>query len=115
MAHNHEAICCSTGIGEDRSQNLNLDEAEVFHRACLDVTPEYRLPHRWHFSNAGYAVPPLPAGAKLRTLIDESKESKERTMNLPNNSYTGLSKHALWFIILLIYFLTVSLIVMHVL
>jgi hypothetical protein len=71
--HTHEAGSRGTDIGEYMPHNLNLDEAEVFHRARLLVPLEYRLPHGWHLSNTGYAVPPLPAGAEPRTRIDECR------------------------------------------
>jgi hypothetical protein len=67
MAHNHEAG--GIDVGEDKPHNLNLDETEVFHRAHLLVPPEYRVPQGWHFSNAVYALPPLPVGAELHAII----------------------------------------------
>jgi hypothetical protein len=71
--HTHEAGSRGTDVGEDIPHNLNLDEAEVFHRACLLVPLEYRLPHGWHMSNAGYAIPLLLMGPDLRALNDERR------------------------------------------
>jgi hypothetical protein len=73
MAHNHEAGISGTSVSEDMPHNLSLNEAEVFHRAHLLVMPEYRLPHGWHMSNAGYAIPLLLMGPDLRALNDERR------------------------------------------
>ena len=71
MAHNYEAG--GSGTGEQRSRQLSLDEADVFFWQRISVPLEFKLPHGWHLSHAGYAVPPPPTGAELRSHIDERR------------------------------------------
>ena len=71
MAHNEEA----GGSGfEMRSTQLTYDEADVLYWQRIPVPPRFKLPHRWHLSNSGYAVPPPPPrGAETRALIREKR------------------------------------------
>jgi hypothetical protein len=44
-------------------------EARVLSKHAILVPVAWHLPHGWNVSAAGYAVPPLPEGAELKTLI----------------------------------------------
>jgi hypothetical protein len=57
MTHNYEAG--GSGVGDERSWHFNLDETEVLYRHHNPVSMEYHLPHDWHMSPTGYAVPLL--------------------------------------------------------
>jgi hypothetical protein len=71
MAHNHEVGGSGIGGGENHPHNFTLGEAQVLFRTHLLVSPEYRLIHGWHLSNAGYAVLPAPEGDEVHALIEE--------------------------------------------
>jgi hypothetical protein len=49
--------------------NFNAGEARVLWENGILVPPSWHLPHGWHVSVAGYAVPPLPEGNALDDLI----------------------------------------------
>jgi hypothetical protein len=68
MAHNHHAD--ESGGGDfSRPTNFNADEARVLWENDILVPPSWHLPHEWHVSAGGYAVPPLPEGDVLDDLI----------------------------------------------
>jgi hypothetical protein len=70
MAHNDEAGD-SSGL---RSLQLSLDEADVLYWPRILVPLQFKLPHDWHLSNAGYAVPPLIAERRLHILPVERSQ-----------------------------------------
>jgi hypothetical protein len=67
MAYNDEA--CSSGLP---SLQLSLHEADVLYWQLIPVPLQFKLPHCWHLSNAGYVVPP-PPGPEMRALIAERR------------------------------------------
>ena len=88
MAHNYEAG--GSGTGEQRSRQLSLDEADVFFWQRIPVPLEFKLPHGWHLSHAGYAVPPPPNGAEMRSLIEERRaRMSPAERRLPKNAPTS--------------------------
>jgi hypothetical protein len=68
MVHNHNARG-SGGDGFSRQMNFNTGEARVLWENGILVPPSWHLPHGWHVSVAGYAIPPLPEGDALDDLI----------------------------------------------
>jgi hypothetical protein len=53
---------------------FTLDETDVLYRHDIPVLMEYRLPHGWHMSAAGYVVlPPSLDGRELRSIIEEQR------------------------------------------
>jgi hypothetical protein len=50
--------------------NFNADDATVLWENGILVPPAWNLPHGWHVSAAGYAVPPLQESDALDDLID---------------------------------------------
>lgn len=59
MAHNDQAG--GSGGGMLRSMQLTFDEADVLYWHRIPVPVQYKLPHGWHVSNDGFAVPPPPS------------------------------------------------------
>jgi hypothetical protein len=55
MTHNAEAGG-SGGRGRLRSLQLSYDEADVLSWQHIPVPLQFKLPHGWHLSNAGYAA-----------------------------------------------------------
>jgi hypothetical protein len=73
MAHNDEAT--GSGGGVLRSVQLTYDEADVLYWQRILVPAQYKLPHRWHVFNTGFAVPsPPPAVPEMRTLINKLRK-----------------------------------------
>jgi hypothetical protein len=60
MAHN---VGSGSG-GFVRPTNFTEAEAWVLWENTILVPPAWHLPHGWHVSVAGYAVPPIPEGAE---------------------------------------------------
>ena len=81
MAHNDEAGGSGYGGGlPTRSLQLTYDEADVFYWQRVPVPLSFKLPHGWHLSNAGYAVPqPPPSGPERRALIHERRADRKST------------------------------------
>jgi hypothetical protein len=52
-----------------RSTNFTEGEARILWENVILVPLAWHLPHGWHESAAGYAVPPIPEGAELDNLI----------------------------------------------
>jgi hypothetical protein len=72
MAHNDEA----GGSDDDvlRSLQLSLDEPDVLYWQRIPMPVQFKLPHGWHISNAGFAVPPSPpAGPHVQALARERR------------------------------------------
>jgi hypothetical protein len=71
-----------------RSLQLSYDEADVLYWKRISVEVEYKLPHGWHVSNAGFGVPPSPPeGPQMRDLIRERLNLLTLTeRNLPTNA-----------------------------
>jgi hypothetical protein len=87
MVHNHDAGFSSTGLGEDRSYNFTLDEAEVLFRAHLLVPLEYRLPHGWHLSNAGIMS---HRHRKSRSSVPSSRSDEYNFQRRSGTNWCGL-------------------------
>jgi hypothetical protein len=49
--------------------NFTEAEARVLWENGILILPAWHLPHGWHISVAGSAIPPIPEGAKLEDLI----------------------------------------------
>jgi hypothetical protein len=65
VAHN----CGSGSGGFVRLTSFTEAEARVLWENTILVPPAWHLPHGWHVSVAGYAVPPILEGAELEALI----------------------------------------------
>ena len=94
MANNDEAGGSGYGGGLLlQSLQLTYDEADILYWQRIPMPLHFKLPHGWHLSNAGYAVPPQPPpGAETRALIDERcahMTPAERA--LPENAWNSLS------------------------
>lgn len=87
MAHNAEAGGSGVG-GTLRSLQLTYDEADVLYWQRIPVPLQFKLPHGWHLSNAGYAVPsPPPPGPETRALIAERRaHMAPAERSLPENA-----------------------------
>jgi hypothetical protein len=88
MAHNAEAG--DNGGSALWSLQLTYDEANVMYRQRIPVSLQFKPPHGWHMSNAGYTAPPTPAGPEAHTLIAErwvhtSPTDKSQPSNAPTS------------------------------
>jgi hypothetical protein len=52
-----------------RPSNFTEAKAMVLWENAILIPPVWHLPHGWHVSAVGYAVPPIPEGAELDDLI----------------------------------------------
>jgi hypothetical protein len=59
----------SGGGGFSRPTNFTEAEMRVLWENDIVILPSWHLPHGWHISMVGSAVPPLPEGAALDDLI----------------------------------------------
>jgi hypothetical protein len=67
--------------------NFNADEAMVLWENGILVPSAWHLPHGWHVSAAGYAVPPLPEVDALDDIIDQLRQLLlPAQRNLPENA-----------------------------
>jgi hypothetical protein len=53
--------------------NFNAEEATVLWENGILVPLAWHLPHGWHVSADGYAIPPLPEGDALDDMIDQRR------------------------------------------
>jgi hypothetical protein len=59
----------SGSSGFVRPTNFTKADARVLWENVILVPPAWHLPHGWHVSAAGYAVPPISEGTELDDLI----------------------------------------------
>ena len=56
----------------------------------IPVPLEFKLPHGWHLSHVGFAVPLPPAGLELRSLIEQRRPHMSSTeYSLSDNAPTS--------------------------
>jgi hypothetical protein len=58
--------------GFSRPTNFTEAEMRVMWENAILIPPAWHLPHGRHVSAAGYAIPPIPKGTELGTLIGRS-------------------------------------------
>jgi hypothetical protein len=62
-----KGVSGSGGFG--RPTNFTEAEVRVLWENAILVPPAWHLPHWWNVSAPGNAIPPIPDGAELETLI----------------------------------------------
>jgi hypothetical protein len=87
----HTGKSSSGGFGHPT--NFTKAEARILWENAILVPSTWHLPHGWHVSAAGYAVPPIPEGGELDNLIGRRWQilpMHER--ELPENA----PRHGIW-------------------
>jgi hypothetical protein len=67
MVMPRKGVSGSGGFG--RPTNFTEAEVRVLWENAILIPPAWHLPHWWNVSAAGNAIPPIPDGAELETLI----------------------------------------------